>query len=156
MIIGRPTETILEGNPMQYNTPKLQFLDVNSPLTHEEIQSARVQEISNNAIDTGFFDYPITIGKVSILGEIVNILLDGHHRLASAQHHLKLQRIPVLAIDYFCDSAVSVKAWRSGETVTKNDVIISALSRSLMPIKTSRHQFGFKSLPCNIPLSELR
>lgn len=141
---------------MTHTTPTLQLLVTDPILTHEETLVERVSEVARAAIRSGVFDYPVIVGRVRSDQGTDFVLLDGHHRLAAATTRLGLSRVPALVVEYFDDSRVTVQAWRNGEIVAKADVVRAAKSGQLMPIKSSRHNFEFKTSPCNVPLTALR
>lgn len=141
---------------MTYPTPALQVLSTQAILTHEETSPDRVVEVAIAAIQSSVIDYPIIVGRTSVGQFTKHIVLDGHHRLEAARTKLGLINVPVRIIDYENDVLVAVEAWRESERVEKHDVLRAALIGPNMPIKTSRHTFGFPTEPCNVSLTALR
>ena len=141
---------------MTLSNPGLQLMATDPILTHEQTDPTRIHEVAEAALRDGVFDYPVIIGRIGAGHSRLHILLDGHHRLAAATENLGLVRVPALVIDYLDYARVHVTAWRDDEVITKDDVVMAALARRPMPIKTSRHSFDFDVSPCDVPLSLLK
>lgn len=141
---------------MKLATPNVKLLAIDPILTHEKTNPLRIKEVAQAAARDDAFDYPIIVGRIGAGQSAISILLDGHHRLAAAIGYLGLVRVPALVVDYLDDTRVCVTAWRDDEVITKTDVVMAALAKRPMPIKTSRHSFDFDVSPCDVPLSLLR
>ena len=101
--------------------------------------------------------------KPIIVDKNTKIILDGHFRF-NALKQLGYSRIPVFSVDYN-SSNIMVTAWRDGEIVTKEDVIIAGLTGKKLPPKTSKHMLNSSNHKIhiskivekvNVPLAELK
>ncbi|MFT4308779.1 MAG: ParB N-terminal domain-containing protein [Candidatus Woesearchaeota archaeon] len=111
---------------------------------HERIDEERLKEVISEIRSHGVV--PI------VIDETTGVILDGHHR-CEALRTLGYVSVPVRAVDYQNDSVV-LEAWRTGETVTKEQVVRCALCGELLPAKTTRHTIRHERCE-HVPLSML-
>jgi L-serine kinase (ADP) len=107
------------------------FFEIEELKEHEEIRPDYLEALKNEILSDGILKMPICIDKNTC------IILDGHHRL-QALKRLGFRKIPCVLVDYQSPE-IKVIAWREGETMTKEEIIDTALSGKRMPSKTSRH-----------------
>ena len=102
--------------------------------------------------------------RSSIVVDInTKVIIDGHHRVRALEE-LNCTKIPVTFVDYQLPD-IKVTVWRSGEIISKSDVINAGLGTIKLPPRTSKHlvnlQGEWKHISAieeqvNIPLKELR
>lgn len=112
----------------------------------EEIDAHRALELEKRIKASGRWKTPITVHRHAFF------VMDGHHRLSIAKK-LKLERMPVVLLDY---TEVDVCAWRAGEIITPHLIIAMAKSGNKFPYKTTRHIFKKPQAACDIPLYKLQ
>lgn len=112
----------------------------------EEINEHRALKLEQAIKACGRWIIPVCVHKHSLF------VMDGHHRLSIAKR-LKLERMPVVLLDY---TQVDVCAWRAGEIITPHKIIEMAKSGNKFPYKTTRHIFKEPLPACDIPLHELQ
>ena len=122
------------------------LLDFACLIATEEIDPDRARDLERRIRRDQRWTEPIAVHRSELL------VMDGHHRLTVA-HRLRLDRIPVVLLDY---DAVRVEAWREGETITPGDIIAMARRGGRFPPKTTRHIFDPPLPRCDVPLSDLR
>lgn len=116
---------------------------------HEEISHFKVLLLLFEIIFQGKFTKPILIDEQTFT------ILDGHHRYTVARI-LKFRFIPALSINYLNDSRVVVYSRRKNIPVDKCLVLNKATSKSLFPIKTTKHIIKGIEIPrLSIPLIDL-
>ncbi len=117
---------------------------------HEEVIPSNLESRIRKMLDRGFY-------KPIIVDEVTMVILDGHHKWTAAGD-LKLDRVPVVKVDYLRDPGVLVDVWPGcgKEKITKEDVIEMGVSGKVFPPKTSRHKFPFEVPDISIPLDILR
>jgi hypothetical protein len=98
---------------------------------HEETRPDYLEMLKNEILSDGILKMPIAVDKHTL------VILDGHHRL-QALKRMGCTKIPCILLDYRSGS-IEVYASRSGETVTKELVIETALAGRKMAPKTSTH-----------------
>lgn len=98
---------------------------------HERTDKKHLDEVRKSIFNEGL-NFPIIADKKT------KLVLDGHHRL-NALKGLGARNIPVLYVDYF-DERIVLDSWR-GQKLTKEEVLASAASGKLYPIKTTKHMF---------------
>ena len=118
---------------------------------HEEIIIKKVKKKKKMTHRWNAYTKPL------LLDRNTGTILDGHHRYEVAQR-LKLKCVPCVMIDYLNDDSIELDIWPNcgRETITKQDVIESALSGELFSPKTSRHRLSDHLPPIAISLSRLR
>jgi|TARA_B110000196_G_scaffold41836_1_gene32054 ParB-like chromosome segregation protein Spo0J len=118
---------------------------------HEEIIIKKVNQLEKMTHRWNAYTKPL------LLDRNTGTILDGHHRYEVAQR-LKLKCVPCVMIDYLNDDSIELDIWPNcgRETITKQDVIESALSGELFSPKTSRHRLSDHLPPIAISLSRLR
>ena len=118
---------------------------------HEEIIMKKVNQLEKMTHRWNAYTKPLLLDRNT--GKI----LDGHHRYEVAQR-LKLKCVPCVMIDYLNDDSIELDIWPNcgRETITKQEVIDSALTGELFSPKTSRHRLSDHLPPIAISLSRLR
>ncbi|HOK65093.1 MAG TPA: ParB N-terminal domain-containing protein [Bacillota bacterium] len=134
-------------------------------LAHEQVDHGRVTELIAEITKDGVLKYPIIADKNSM------VILDGHHRVR-ALTTLGCLFIPTYLVDY-CDDNIIVTTWgdaseasRSGRKklvereplgeVTKDVVVMAALTGRLLPPKTSRHVWPWPYEERPVPINILK
>lgn len=112
----------------------------------EDINEYRALKLEQHIRTCGRWRMPVFVHKH------VLFIMDGHHRLSVAKK-LKLERLPVLLLDY---DKVDVFPWRKGEIITPRLIIKMAQSGHRFPYKTTRHILKTPLPVCDIPLQELQ
>lgn len=117
---------------------------------HETINKSRLSEIADEIVRKGFVDYPV------LVDENFNVILDGHHR-AAALRRLKVDKVPVVCIDYFDNSVVKVEPRPNCpiEPLTKEAILRMGLSDDVFPPKSTRHVLQFPEQRVDYPLGKL-
>jgi len=124
---------------------------------HEQIEPIYLEKMKKQIQHDGILKKPIIVDKNT------KIILDGHFRF-NALKQLGYTRIPIFSVDYN-SSNIMVTAWRDGEIVTKEDVIIAGLTGKKLPPKTSKHMLNSSNYKIhiskivkkiNVPLEELK
>ncbi len=112
---------------------------------HEEFVEDKVPGLLEKIRSDGMIAKPVVIDKRTL------VILDGHHRF-EALKRLGMNRIPVVAVDYF-DPAIRVGTWREGEDApTKDEVLRRALEGRLFSPKSTKHEaiHGLESVPVKL------
>ena len=117
---------------MEYRTVKISDLH-----RHEKVIPEKCRQLHDYITST----HHGVISTINSLPYIVidistNVIIDGHHRYCVFQE-LLVQTITVLAVDYLTDERILVHP--TNTTITKTDVISSALSGRLYEPKTTKH-----------------
>lgn len=123
----------------------LDFINIKSLLPTERFSEKRVQHLINIILKAESWTTPICIEINS------HAIMDGHHRWEVAKR-LGLSLIPCLRISY---DKVRVMSRRKNYIVTPEVVIQAALSKNLLPYKTTKHVFIFKVPKINVALNVL-
>ena len=135
----------------------LEIVNLRKLKEHEEVEPVYLEKIKKQIQDDGILKKPIVVDKNT------KIILDGHFRF-NALKQLGYSKIPVFSIDYNSPD-IMVTAWRDGEIVTKEDVIIAGLTGKKLPPKTSKHMLNSSNhkihiskivKKVNVPLDELK
>lgn len=122
------------------------LLDPNKLTPTEDFDAASVSILIAKILNDRRWTSPIIVHKNALF------VMDGHHRLEAAKR-LDLALVPVLFRDYDC---VDVTAWRSGESVTPDDIFAMARSGKKFPYKTTKHILRSEAPFCSVPLTELK
>ncbi|MEK6346291.1 MAG: ParB N-terminal domain-containing protein [Burkholderia sp.] len=123
----------------------IELIAVGRILPNEEHEAPRLREVLDSIARSGHWTTPIVLERSSLA------VMDGHHRLAAAQH-LALSRVPCLLLDY---TQVRVETRRAGIEVDGEQVVARSLARVLYPPKTTRHVFPDGLPGCSIAISAL-
>jgi hypothetical protein len=100
---------------------------------HEEHDAEYAAQLAERIRADGGVLHPVVVAQGSMT------LLDGHHRVA-ALRHLGARYAPCVVLDYR-DPRIIVDSWRADISVCRSSVLHAAVSRALLPPKTSRHRF---------------
>lgn len=131
--ITMKTETLID-----YTTSKLSvhLVPASEIRPHENFDYRYMIALASDIVVSGLMAKPVVVDAKT------RTLLDGHHRFAALGRYLAAPLIPCVLVDYQSDETITVSTWRLNESVTKGDVIEASRTRSLMPIKTTKHSFG--------------
>ena len=121
------------------------YIDIKNLLPTEKFSEKRVQSLISTISEAGIWTIPICIESDS------HAIMDGHHRWESAKR-LGFSKIPCLKISY---DTVRVISRRKNYIVTPEVVIQAALSKNLLPYKTTKHVFIFKVPRIKVALNVL-
>ena len=118
---------------------------------HEEVKPRNVDTLHEMTLRWSAYTKPLLVD-----GE-TGTILDGHHRYHVGMR-IGLSRLPVIKVDYLADGGIELDLWPASklESLTKQQVIDTALSENLFPPKTSRHRFSDHLPPIAVPLDLLR
>lgn len=115
---------------------------------HEKICQIHLDKLVARIKKDGFINDPVIVDKSTM------VILDGHHRYNSLKN-LGCKLCPVCLVDYQSND-IEVGCWRTGEEITKSEVIAAGLSGKLLSPKTSRHIIPDRPTNLNIPLENLK
>ncbi len=129
----------------------IDYWEIDALRPHEDTHRFRLGEMVEKIQANGFFHKPILVDAVS------KTILDGHHKWAAARI-LSLDILPVVAVDYLRDERITVAVWPDcgKDSITKEEVVETALADRLFAAKTSKHEVAFKIPSIEVPLSRLR
>ena len=118
---------------------------------HEEVKPRNVDTLHEMTLRWSAYTKPLLVDCAS------GTILDGHHRY-HVGIRIGLSRLPVIKVDYLGDDSIELDLWPASniESLTKQEVIDTALSESLYPPKTTRHRFSDFLPPIAVPLDLLR
>jgi L-serine kinase (ADP) len=115
---------------------------------HEQVLNKHMMRIQRDLVRDDMIKDPIIVDQRTM------VILDGHHRY-NALKRMGYKYVPVYLVDYSSDR-IAVVAWRTGEHVTKAEVMRAGLTGNLMPAKTSRHIVPDRPHGVNVPLAVLK
>ncbi|WP_165845159.1 ParB N-terminal domain-containing protein [Candidatus Cryosericum terrychapinii] len=115
---------------------------------HEQVLNKHMMRIQRDLVRDDM------IKDLIIVDQRTMVILDGHHRY-NALKRMGYKYVPVYLVDYSSDR-IAVVAWRTGEHVTKAEVMRAGLTGNLMPAKTSRHIVPDRPHGVNVPLAVLK
>ena len=118
---------------------------------HEEVKPPNVDTLHEMTLRWSAYTKPLLVDRET------GTILDGHHRYHVGLR-IGLSRLPVIKVDYLEDDGIELDLWPTCEleSLTKQQVIDTALSDDLFPPKTSRHRFSDHLPPIAVPLDLLR
>ena len=118
---------------------------------HEEVKPRNVDTLHEMTLRWSAYTKPLLVDGAS------GTILDGHHRY-QVGIRIGLSRLPVIKVDYLSDDSIELDLWPASniESLTKQEVIDTALSAGLYPPKTTRHRFSDHLPPIAVPLDLLR
>ena len=118
---------------------------------HEEVKPRNVDTLHEMTLRWSAYTKPLLVDQKT------GTILDGHHRY-HVGIRIGLSRLPVIKVDYLEDDGIELDLWPTCEleSLTKQQVIDTALSDDLFPPKTSRHRFSDHLPPIAVPLYLLR
>ncbi|MEC8927420.1 MAG: hypothetical protein VYB17_04105 [Candidatus Thermoplasmatota archaeon] len=118
---------------------------------HEEVKPRNVDTLHEMTLRWSAYTKPLLVDRES------GTILDGHHR-HQVGIRIGLSRLPVIKVDYLEDEGIELDLWPASqlESITKQEVIDTALSEDLFPPKTTRHRFSDHLPPIAVPLDLLR
>lgn len=111
----------------------------------EDFIKERADQLFDTISKSDYWIKPIVIEKEHYL------ILDGHHRFDVAKR-MGLKQIPVILVDY---RDIEIWSLRPEEKVTHELVVTRALSNTIYPNKTVKHNFPFTIPECKIPIKNL-
>jgi len=131
-------------------TYRIEIVPLGSLHEHEQVIPERLARVTEIITREQCVDIPV------VVDEKTRVILDGHHRYNTLMR-LGAKKVPVLLIDYFDESLITVVARpESGlPGITKQEVIDMGLSDKVFKPKTTRHTLKFTVERINVPLSEL-
>jgi len=121
---------------------------------HEQVDDARIAELSAEITSDGVLRYPVIVDKGSM------VILDGHHRV-TVLTKLGCTFIPAYLVDY-CNDGIQVASWRGSPSIagiseiTKETVVLAGLTGHLFSPKTSRHIWPWPPRAYPMPVNLLR
>ena len=124
------------------------LVPINALRQHEQILNENLMRVQRDLVRDGMVKDPIIVDQRTM------VILDGHHRY-NALKRMGYKYVPVYLVDYSSDH-IAVTAWRTGEHVTKAEVMRAGLTGNLMPAKTSRHVVPDRPHGVNVPLAVLK
>jgi hypothetical protein len=124
------------------------LVPINALRQHEQILHENMMRVRRDLVRDGMIKDPIIVDQRTM------VILDGHHRY-NVLKRMGCKYVPVYLVDYDSDH-ISVVAWRTGEHVTKAEVMRAGLTGNLMPAKTSRHVLPDRPHGVNVPLAVLK
>lgn len=130
-----------------YRHYDIEYLKVSKLLATELHDLEKADNLFAKILDAGIWTTPILVEYSSLA------VMDGHHRLAVALL-LGLKRVPAVRIRYD-DPRVILSAWRLGDSYCPQDIINAALSGTLFPIKSTRHDLAVPLPRVSVPLTDL-
>lgn len=118
---------------------------------HEEVKPRNVDKLHEMTLRWSAYTKPLLVDRET------GTILDGHHRYHVGMR-IGLSRLPVIKVDYLEDESIELDLWPASaiESLTKQQIIDTALSENLFPPKTSRHRFSDYLPPIAVPLDLLR
>ena len=118
---------------------------------HEEVKPRNVDKLHEMTLRWSAYTKPLLVDRET------GTILDGHHRYHVGVR-IGLSRLPVIKVDYLEDERIELDLWPASalESLTKQQIIDTALSENLFPPKTSRHRFSDYLPPIAVPLDLLR
>lgn len=118
---------------------------------HEEVKPRNVDKLHEMTLRWSAYTKPLLVDRET------GTILDGHHRYHVGMR-IGLSRLPVIKVDYLEDESIELDIWPASvlESLTKQQIIDTALSENLFPPKTSRHRFSDYLPPIAVPLDLLR
>ena len=118
---------------------------------HEEVKPRNVDKLHEMTLRWSAYTKPLLVDRET------GTILDGHHRYHVGMR-IGLSRLPVIKVDYLEDESIELDLWPASalESLTKQQIINTALSENLFPPKTSRHRFSDYLPPIAVPLDLLR
>ncbi|MEK7514182.1 MAG: ParB N-terminal domain-containing protein [Patescibacteria group bacterium] len=99
---------------------------------HEQIRKRYLIKLARQIKRDGLIKKPIIVDRKTW------VILDGHHRFASAKL-LGWPSTPAHLVNYHSEK-ITVRSWRKNIIVTKKMVLSAGLSGNLLKPKTSKHK----------------
>jgi cysteine synthase/O-phosphoserine sulfhydrylase/cystathionine beta-synthase len=125
---------------------EVHLVELDELLQHEEVDLNHLKELTEEIASDTLLKYAI------IVDENTNVIIDGEHRF-TALKNLGCKRIPVVYVDYNSPD-IEVQTWRSGQRLTKKDVIEAGLSGKRFSPKTTRHMIKHSDTLSHISVIE--
>ena len=124
------------------------LLDLKKLKIHERTSRSRLQAVKKMIFASAYFREPIIVDKKNF------IILDGHHRVRLLKQ-LGYKKVPAYLVDYQ-SREVTVTSRRDNCPVSKDSIILRALSGRPYPYKTSRHSITDRPKNLKIKFCELK
>lgn len=121
------------------------LVPINALRQHEQILNENLMRVQRDLVRDGMVKDPIIVDQRTM------VILDGHHRY-NALKRMGYKYVPVYLVDYSSDH-IAIAAWRTGEHVTKAEVMRAGLTGNLMPAKTSRVKFTERKASVSVSLA---
>lgn len=122
------------------------LIDPRRLIATEEIDHLRLEEVQQMILEAGTWRQPI------VVADDVPLVMDGHHRLATALT-FGLDFVPAVRVSY---SEIEVRSLKDDVTFDKEAIYRAAREHHLLPPKTTRHVFPPElCLMCDVPLAIL-
>lgn len=131
-----------------YGTYQIEIYPIDAIHPTEEHGSDHVENLIREIEITGVWTHPLLVDAH------MGALMDGHHRFQAAQD-LGLAAVPVIRMSYD-DPAVSLRSWRPDETFTPQMIWDICASKTLLPMKSTRHIVTAQLPFSRVPLDWLR
>ena len=123
----------------------VELINVSGLVPIEGFSIKRSKNIETKILSEGVWTKPIIVEKNYML------ILDGHHRFNICKER-GFKKVPAVLVDY---SDVGIRSLRKNYQFSYLDVISNALSGSLYPYKTVKHDLSFECPAISIPLAKL-
>jgi hypothetical protein len=120
---------------LRENRPEYRLLDISSLKSHEEVDPKHLTALLEQIMSDGCLKRSIAVDKST------SVVLDGEHRLQSLRR-LNCRIVPVVLVDYMSEDVLLFSRRKDFIFLTKSDVIGAALSRRLLPPKTTKHMIN--------------
>lgn len=124
---------------------RIKILPTEKCLIHEGVVPKWVDEIAGAITKDGMMKNPIIVTA----HESCYVVLDGMHRFAAIQQ-LRIPTILACEVDYFSQEIVLEPPW------TKEEVLKRAMTKTLLPPKSTKHLIGSRPLRVDLDLSLLK
>lgn len=131
-------------------TYTLELVDISTILLHEEHKPETARRLAAKLKGDG------VVHEAVLVESRHRVLLDGHHRL-EALRMLGCRKVPAYIVDYH-NPDIHLTTWPGAVpvTLTKDDVVATALSGKRYPPKTTRHRLPEPLPQVSIPLPDLK
>jgi hypothetical protein len=138
-------EKLVEELKSTHGQVEITLVEIEKLKPIEDFIKERAVQLYDTISKSEFWIKPIVIEKNH------SLILDGHHRFDVAKR-MGIKLVPAVIVNY---SEIEIWSLRADEEVTHDLVVSRALSNSIYPNKTVKHNFPFKVPECQIPIKNL-
>ncbi|OQR94649.1 hydroxymethylglutaryl-CoA lyase, mitochondrial precursor [Achlya hypogyna] len=128
--------------------PAIHLVKIEWLKPHEAIVSRdKIESLTAATLSWGGYLEPLLVDRQT------GAILDGHHRYTVGLE-LQLRQLPVILVDYLDDASITVHVWPGSrlQSLSKQDVVLMALSPHTFPPKSSQHKYPFALGKIAVPL----